>query len=114
MDLQVGQEVFIVGRWNSRKDRIKSIGRKYVHTEYGEAYLKRDRFPLEGDWNKLGFGKELYLSQEQYEEVKVQNLKINELKSEIDKEIRNYHSVETLEKILKILKDEEANKSNIR
>lgn len=115
MELKVGQEVFIRGHWYSRKGRIKSIGRKYVHTENGEAYLIRDRLPLEGDWNHLGLGiKRLYLSQEQYEDIKAQNLKINDLKSEIDKEIRNYHSVETLEKVLKILKDEEANKSNIR
>lgn len=34
MDLQVGQEVFIVDRYGNRKDRIKQIGRKYVHAEF--------------------------------------------------------------------------------
>lgn len=107
MELNVGQEVFIVDRYGSRKDRIKKIGRKYVHTEYNGSFFKREHFPLEGEW---GYEGDLYLSQEHYKEVKAQNLKINDLKSEIDKEIRDYHSVETLEKILKILKDEEANK----
>lgn len=110
MDLQVSQEVFIVDRYGNRKDRIKQIGRKYVHAEFNGSYIMREHFPLEGEW---GYEGELYLSREHYEEVKAQNLKINDLKFEIEKEIRGYHSVETLEKILKILKDEEANKGKL-
>lgn len=109
MELKVGQEVYIVYRHYGRIDKIKKIGRKFVYTEYNGSYYIQGHFPLNGNSNDHGMDCKLYLSKEHYDEVTKNEQRMYDMRFEIGKKMRGYHSVETLEKILKILEDEETN-----